>query len=241
MLKQVAVATLMAGFTLGAPAQGRIAIAGFTLGQKMTTCPPGAERKMDVQDGKQGCTFPPGARSVFGQPAQLTLVLDRNGEIDSIVATELADAKSASAVASEKLGEPNERNEQQPSKQGEWSSKWLRDDDVLWVAASPGFNLLTLSSLNGSVAQQAARAFSNAADDCLLDVRDRRLSFDRSRSCQAAKGLHLAYVKVDKYTEWANTTKVPLHAYLVSEARGVLWTAVAISNAHHGSKRTALW
>ena len=39
-----------------------------------------------------------------------------------------------------------------------------------------------------------AKAFSTAADDCLLDVRDRGGSYETSRNCRNLSGLSLAYI-----------------------------------------------
>jgi hypothetical protein len=46
-----------------------------------------------------------------------------------------------------------------------------------------------------SALRSAAKALSHAADECLYDVRDRRFTFESSRSCNALGALVMTYIE----------------------------------------------
>ncbi|MDM0022097.1 hypothetical protein [Variovorax saccharolyticus] len=117
----------------------------------------------------------------------------------------------------------------------------MRDDDMLSIVGSKKDPFISLTSISPSAARNAAARFSDVAERCLVDVRDKGISYERSSFCLAASSLHIDYLNVDQHQHWVNTTRVPRHAYDVALARGVLWSAVMISNERYGSKRTSLW
>ena len=74
--------------------------------------------------------------------------------------------------------------------------------------------------------QAGADALSRAAEDCLVDVRDRRLTFEASRHCSALSALSKSYIHEGGFQE-----NVPAKIGLVAEqARTMAWMARAISN-----------
>ena len=219
-------------------AQGRIRIEGFAAGQSLAKCPDNSTSAPSDKGGTV-CTFSPKTRSAFSTPAdEFMIVSEANGEIDAVVAERL-DANRAAANATKMLGKPDRTDKHASGTV--WM--WMRDDDVLTIAAGKTRedSIAVLTTLSPPAARKAAETFADTADECLLDVRDRGISYDKSKFCAVADPQHLAYVNLDRHSLWGNTARAPHHAFVVAKARSVLWSAVAISNAKHGTKRTGLW
>ena len=76
-------------------------------------------------------------------------------------------------------------------------------------------------------AMMAAKALSEAADECLYDVRDRGLRYENASHCSALGPLAQQYIGAGGFQEGA-----PTDAALVAEqARAVAWMARATSLA----------
>lgn len=80
--------------------------------------------------------------------------------------------------------------------------------------------------------ERAATAFSKAADDCLIDVRDKRIPYARSYNCTARLDkASSAYTSFPNMKTTYTDEAVPRHAYIAEGAKSVAWSAVALSNA----------
>lgn len=80
-----------------------------------------------------------------------------------------------------------------------------------------------------------ANAFSDAAEKCLLDVRDRKIKYDKSPSCTSLEALSKQYI--DAGGMWNDT---PAKSALVAEqARTMAWMALAISET--GNPALSIW
>ncbi len=99
---------------------------------------------------------------------------------------------------------------------------------------------LTLTALsacddgNDTQAEAAAREMMAAADDCLMDVRDRGMPYQQSPSCttklsRASK----RYTDRPVRLTYTDETVIPRHAYLAEVAKSTAWSAAALSNGMH--------
>ena len=80
--------------------------------------------------------------------------------------------------------------------------------------------------------ERAATAFSKAADDCLLDVRDKRIPYARSYNCTVRLDkASSAYTSLPNIKLTYTDEAVPRHAYIAEGAKSVAWSAAALSNA----------
>ena len=80
--------------------------------------------------------------------------------------------------------------------------------------------------------ERVAIAFSKAADDCLLDVRDRNIPYTRSYNCTTRLGQAISdYTRFPNMKLTYTDEAVPRHAYIVESAKSVAWSAAARSNA----------
>jgi hypothetical protein len=85
-----------------------------------------------------------------------------------------------------------------------------------------------------SAMEKAATEFSEAADQCLLDVRDRKIPYSKSQNCTGR--LHQASLAYSNFPDFRLTYSdqpVPRHAYIAESANSVAWSAAALSNAIH--------
>jgi hypothetical protein len=81
----------------------------------------------------------------------------------------------------------------------------------------------------------AARALSDAADKCLLDVRDRRLKYESAANCMALDALAGQYIEAGGLDK-----NEPIEYRLIAEtARATAWSARAISAS--GNPGLRLW
>lgn len=90
--------------------------------------------------------------------------------------------------------------------------------------------------------ERLAKQFSELADSCLLDVRDKKLTYSASRNCASLGEASKAYLRPEVEMTYQGKT-VPRHAYTAAEARATAWSAAALSNAFHPDQpRTiSLW
>lgn len=80
--------------------------------------------------------------------------------------------------------------------------------------------------------ERAAMRFSKAADDCLLDVRDKRIPYAQSHNCtKLLDRTSAAYMSSSKAKLTYIDEAVPRHAYIAESAKAVAWSAAALSNA----------
>ena len=90
--------------------------------------------------------------------------------------------------------------------------------------------------------ESAAQAFSNAASDCLLDVRDNDIPYFKSINCTKRLTQTSAV-----YTSFSDTKPVytdeaiPRHAYIAEGAKSMAWSAAAISNAKYRDAEPVLF
>ena len=76
-------------------------------------------------------------------------------------------------------------------------------------------------SRNNSRLEAAARAFSKAADECLLDVRDRKKRFETSSHCNSLSALSYQFIEAGGDT--------PEYTLIGQEALTTAWKARAVS------------
>lgn len=91
--------------------------------------------------------------------------------------------------------------------------------------------VLTLAACTQNAAlEQLARVLMDAADECLLDIRDRNTSYDISRNCASLNKLSLAYIKAGGAKPDASPTMDLVNFH---KARAIAWSAVALSNGKY--------
>jgi len=90
-------------------------------------------------------------------------------------------------------------------------------------------------SPSASGLEAMANQLSNAADQCLLDVRDKGLKYESSRNCRSLDTLHRRYEEGGGRLE-----STPCRAEKLAEtARATAWIALAISKT--GDPSLSLW
>ena len=80
-----------------------------------------------------------------------------------------------------------------------------------------------------------AKALSTAADQCLLDVRDRKLKYETSSSCNSLRTLSLQHTEAGGF----RSETPPRYALMAAEARATAWAARAISAS--GDPALSIW
>ena len=70
-----------------------------------------------------------------------------------------------------------------------------------------------------------AEALSKSADQCLLDVRDRKLKYETSPNCTALSALSMQYVEAGGFQD----DPPPAYALTAEGARTRAWMALATS------------
>ena len=93
-----------------------------------------------------------------------------------------------------------------------------------------GFNIAANARLSVTV-----RAFSAEADQCLYDVRDRRLTYARSHHCAKLGELARAYIEAGG----GSRDTAARHELVFAEGRVSAWTALALSEG--GSSSLNIW
>lgn len=81
----------------------------------------------------------------------------------------------------------------------------------------------------------AANRFSQAADRCLLDVRDQRIAYGRSAHCRSLRQLSLSYLTLGGESEGPSL----LAAARMEAGRATAWSALAFSASR--GRVTSLW
>jgi len=92
--------------------------------------------------------------------------------------------------------------------------------------------------------ERVAMEFSLAADECLLDVRDRQIPFSNSNNCtKRLSNASMAYVSFSKVEIIYLDEAVPRFAYIAEGAKSVAWSAAALSNARFRNVEpvTSIW
>lgn len=80
--------------------------------------------------------------------------------------------------------------------------------------------------------ERAATNFSKAAEDCLLDVRDKNIPYAHSNNCtKQLDRTSSAYTSLPNFRFTYMEEAVPRHAYIAESAKSVAWSAAALSNA----------
>ena len=79
----------------------------------------------------------------------------------------------------------------------------------------------------------SAKALSKAADECLLEVRDRKMKYDKSPSCTSLGTLSMQYIEAGGFK-----TNTPAKYELIAvQARETAWMALALSESGKPSLR----
>lgn len=79
--------------------------------------------------------------------------------------------------------------------------------------------------------ERAAMDFSKAAEDCLLDVRDKKIPYMHSHNCtKRLDRTSAAYTSFPNMKLTYMGEAVPRHAYIAEEAKTMAWSAAALSN-----------
>jgi hypothetical protein len=106
---------------------------------------------------------------------------------------------------------------------------------ALFLTSTAVAALLLLAGCNDQQLGQAAKDFSEAAEACLLDVRDRHMKYEQSRHCSRLREVSMRYVEAGG----ARSDTPARHALTAEEARTMAWMARAISAS--GNPSIALW
>ncbi|MBT2334577.1 hypothetical protein J7E49_11755 [Variovorax paradoxus] len=112
-----------------------MAVAGFAVGQEMTSCPPpSVPMPKGARDCGIACKFPSSSKIVFGVVAdQLSLAADESGKIESVLVSGI-DAIQATALAINEYGAPDEAEVRE--KLSYWG--WRRGEVRLVIFHHPG-------------------------------------------------------------------------------------------------------
>ncbi len=86
----------------------------------------------------------------------------------------------------------------------------------------------------GPELRTAADALSRAADECLLDVRDRRFTWETSANCKSLSPLASSYIAAGGFSNEADSIRI-----IAEEARTTAWMARATSLA--GGQSLSIW
>jgi len=80
-----------------------------------------------------------------------------------------------------------------------------------------------------------AKALSKAADECLLDVRDRKLKYETSPNCNSLRTLSMQHTEAGGF----RSDTPARYALMAAEARATAWTARAVSAS--GNPAISIW
>jgi hypothetical protein len=107
---------------------------------------------------------------------------------------------------------------------------WL----TAWITVSGLTAVMTACSRTGPELRAAANALSRAADECLLDVRDRHLTWETSGNCKSLSPLASSYIAAGGFNNEADDIRL-----IAEEARTTAWMARATSLA--GGLPLSIW
>lgn len=83
--------------------------------------------------------------------------------------------------------------------------------------------------------EMSARTLSKSAEECLLDVRDRKMKYEKSPSCTSLGALSMQYIEAGGFT--ADTPAK--YELIAAQARATAWVALAISES--GNPLLRIW
>lgn len=120
---------------------------------------------------------------------------------------------------------------------------WLAMKKLIAIASLLSISMLVMGcskELTGK-GEDVAGAFANAADNCLLDVRDKDIPYTKSFSCKNLSGLHLAAINVGNPTDFSTRAREDYNGAFKSA-----WTAVALNNykaatGYHWEPTDRIW
>lgn len=92
----------------------------------------------------------------------------------------------------------------------------------------------SFSAGNGDL-MEAAKTFARAADECLYDVRDRKLTYEDSLNCRALSVLSKLYIEKGGFAN----DEPDHHAMVAQTALTTAWMARAVSAA--GGRPLRIW
>ena len=113
------------------------------------------------------------------------------------------------------------------------AGKWLRGGLVLLALSAalcgcqPDANQVRLKDM--------ATALAKAADACLLDVRDKKLKYDKSPQCDSLRSFYLQHLGAGGFRPETPAQ----YALIAAEAKATAWSARAISEA--GNVPVVIW
>lgn len=102
------------------------------------------------------------------------------------------------------------------------------------VAAAIGFFVYGCGP-DGARLEATAKALSKAADECLLDARDRKLKHEASPSCNSLRTLSMQHTEAGGF----GSDTPPKYALIAAEARATAWAARAVSAS--GNPAISIW
>ena len=80
-----------------------------------------------------------------------------------------------------------------------------------------------------------AKALSKAADECLLDVRDRKLKYETSPNCNSLRSFSMQHTEAGGF----RSDTPAKYALTATEARATAWMARAVSAS--GNPAISIW
>lgn len=96
-------------------------------------------------------------------------------------------------------------------------------------------SLLYACGSNDGRLELTTKALSKAADECLLDVRDRKLEYETSPNCNSLRTLSMQHTEAGGFRSDTPTR----YALMAAEARATAWTARAVSAS--GNPAISIW
>lgn len=103
---------------------------------------------------------------------------------------------------------------------------------TLVVAAG---SLLYACGVDTGRLELTAKALAKAADECLLDVRDRKLTYEKSSSCSSLRTLSMQHTEAGGF----RSDTPAKHALVAAEAHATAWAARAVSAS--GNPAISIW
>ena len=104
---------------------------------------------------------------------------------------------------------------------------------VILIAATG--SLVYACSANDGRLELTAKALSKAADECLLDVRDRKLKYETSPNCNSLHTLSMQHTEAGGF----RSDTPAKYALMAAEARATAWAARAVSAS--GNPAISIW
>jgi hypothetical protein len=109
----------------------------------------------------------------------------------------------------------------------------MKARNIAWIGLF--IAILHSSCSDDTRLELAATAFKNAAQECMLDVRDHKMKYNSSPACASLGKLSLEYLEAG-----GEETNIPSkYALIAEQGRSMAWTALAISES--GGKPLKLW